>query len=1227
MESHQIETPGWLDKPLTSFLPKFNIETGLVIVILIAAVVSRFYGVGARDMSHDEVNHVVPSYSLYSGNGYAYDPVTHGPFQFHMIALSYFLFGDSDTSSRIPAVVFSIATVAVALFGYRRFLGRSGALVAGFLMLISPFMLFYGRYTRNEGFSGLWTLLIIYAALRYLEKGEKSALYLLTVVMALHFTDKATAFIYNAQLMLFMGFVFLDACLHLPWPQKGSRNRFLAAMLGAVVLLGADLGIAVLNADKSTPAAGTEIPGAAPAGLNATRAGEIILVAAAAVLVIYALYLLVRNMGWVAIRRQRSFDLIMLAGSLTLPMLSAFPMRMLGLDPLDYSAAGMAKTSIFLVVLVLLAIAIGLWWKPRFWLGAAAIFYAIFTVFYTTFFTNGKGFFMGLVASLGYWLSQQGVQRGSQPWYYYSLIQIPIYEYLPAIGAILAFVIAYRHKLFSHFAGLAPAHQPEVVEEPAELGEPVPEEVMDPELVADGPITHDVDQGDVVYGEEPLEQSHLPGWLRATLASEPDVSPSPDEAPRRVPILALLLFWSGTSLVAYSVAGEKMPWLTVHITSGMILAAGWGLGYLIDTTAWKELLKRRGLLVILLLPVFVASVSGLFMTLLGSPAPFSGNTLDALSATSNFLLGVVGTVASLAALFYLLSSWAPRNVIRLLMLAVFAFMAVLTARTAYQASFINYDFATEFLVYAHGAPGPKEALAQIEEISKRTTGGLDIAVAYDNETNYPYWWYLRHYPNKKYYGDTPTADLRNAPVIAVGDPNYAKIEPIVKDNYIMYEYTRLWWPMQDYFDLTPARIWNAIKDPNMRQALINIWLNRDYTLYSQITGNKSLTLETWSPAAKMRLYIRKDIAAQMWNYGAVPNISQTTATDPYEKGMVKMANDKAFGEAGTAPGQFNAPRGVAVAPDGSQYVADSRNNRIQHLSVDGKVLQTWGTFADVAKGAAQAPGGTFNEPWGIAVAKDGSVYVTDTWNHRVQKFSADGKFLTMWGYFGQAEKPDALWGPRGIAVDAQGRVFVVDTGNKRVVIFGPNGESVSSFGSAGIDPGQFDEQVGVAFDSQGRVYITDTWNQRVQVFQPDATGTAFTPLRQWDISGWFGQSLDNKPFIAVDATGNVYVTDPESGRVLQFNSEGVFQRGWSDLLGDIPALLMPDGLAVDAQGGLWVTDASGNRLVHFNLPLIPLPSQVQPQPTAVQSQVSPQTSPTSNQPQIGPQASPTPTGQ
>jgi predicted membrane-bound mannosyltransferase len=94
-----------------------------VILLLVVAVVSRFYNLGERTISFDEVNHLIPSYSLYSGNGYQYDPLRHGPLQFHMIALSFVLFGDNDFTARIPAAVLNLTAIVVALFAFRRYLG------------------------------------------------------------------------------------------------------------------------------------------------------------------------------------------------------------------------------------------------------------------------------------------------------------------------------------------------------------------------------------------------------------------------------------------------------------------------------------------------------------------------------------------------------------------------------------------------------------------------------------------------------------------------------------------------------------------------------------------------------------------------------------------------------------------------------------------------------------------------------------------------------------------------------------------------------------------------------------------------------------------------------------------------------------------------------------------------------------------------------------------------
>jgi hypothetical protein len=195
----------------------------------------------------------------------------------------------------------------------------------------------------------------------------------------------------------------------------------------------------------------------------------------------------------------------------------------------------------------------------------------------------------------------------------------------------------------------------------------------------------------------------------------------------------------------------------------------------------------------------------------------------------------------------------------------------------------------------------------------------------------------------------------------------------------------------------------------------------------------------------------------------------------------------------------------------------------------------------------------------------------------------------MWGQYGQPMPGDAVsassfWGPRGVAVDGNGNVLVADTGNKRIVVFDKNGNYVTEFGTAGFDPGQFDEPVGVAVAPGGTVYVTDTWNQRIQAFTPSEDGTFFFPTVQWDVNGWFGQSLDNKPFIAVGANEHVFITDPEGYRIIEYTAEGQFVRTWGDF-GDAPEEIgLAAGVTVDQFGFIWVTDAGNNRILRYRLP-------------------------------------------
>jgi len=1132
-----------LDKPISHWLSKIKLDTVLVILIILAAFLSRLIGLGDRVMAHDEVNHVVPSYNFYQGQGYRYDPVTHGPMQFHLIALSYFLFGDNDFTSRLPHALFSVAAIAVVAIGFRRYLGKKGALIAAFLFLISPYMLFYGRYARNEGFSQLFGVLTLLATLRYLDKGDKFSLFLMVVVTALHFTDKATAYIYTAQLLIFLAILFMVQVSRSKWRINHQRWLFILTTLGALVIVGAALGLAVIDAAQVKQAA-AEVPAVdtvtAAAGFSLAHLTNLqryilVLVGFALALGIAAITTLIRGLGWQHLKDFRSFDLLILIITLIMPLLSALPARMLGWDPLDYnSTTNVIRMAALIVGLTVIAGAVGMLWRPRIWLISAAIFYTIFTLLFTTFFTNGQGFFAGLVGSLGYWLSQQTVNRGDQPLYYYALLHIPFYEYLPFIGAMLAGYFATRWGKLLSKPGDSPAHP-----EPEQMALPL-------EIVDESGVTEE----------------------NKTL---------PDHQSGLLPVVPLLLCWGFSSLVAYSLAGEKMPWLTVHITLAFILAAGWGIGWLVDTTDWKQVASRKGLLAIGLMILFLVSLLGALGILFGTQPPFQGKMVDQLASTASFIIAAIFTLLSGAGMMMLMNDWRGTAILRLVTTLLLAAMTVLTARSAYRAAFINYDYAFEFLVYAHAADGPGLIMDQVEDISKRLTGGKDLQICHDNETLYPFWWYLRDYPNDRYYGDKPGRDIKDCTVVLVGDNNYGSVASILKDDYVQFDYMRLWWPMMDYTNLTWDRIRYAITDPNMRSALWQIWLNRDYRQYASIKGNTSLTLTTWSPSARMRMYIRKDTIEKLWEYG-VSASTMTETVDAYASNTMELMPDLVLTPKSTS---LNGPRNMALAPDGTIYVVDSDNHRVLHLDLEGNILHEWGGFGDLLANTALP--GTFNQPWGIAVDDDGFVYVADTWNHRIQKFTADGVFVKQWGIFA-GDVPDGFWGPRAIAIDNFGRLMITDTGNKRVAVFTREGQYVTQFGAEGVLAGEFEEPVGIAVGSDGKVYIADTWNQRVQVFECVDNGATYYSSLQFDVDAWDSESTDNKPYIAVDSSGNIYITDPEGFRVLEFDVTGQFVRGWGQYSNSTDGFGLPVGILADPQGRIWVADKGNNWLIRFVLP-------------------------------------------
>jgi uncharacterized protein (TIGR03663 family) len=1012
MQKKPSEKSSFLDTPIQRLF-NLNWETVLYILLIVLAIATRFWDLGARAISHDESWHANWSWKLYAGQGYKHDPASHGPFLFEANAFIHLLFGVNSYTARIVPALFGVALVALPYL-FRKWLGRTGALVTSALLLISPSILYYSRYIRNDIYINVWTLLLIFAILRYLEERKSFHLYLLVVILSLSFCTKEVTFIHGLIFGSFLGLLFLIQWL-------GDRQRDV----------------------RSIPA----------------------------------------------------FELALVMATLVLPLLTAFPVQFLGFNPLDYSQAGIVRSVVTFLVLLAIAGLVGIWWDWRRWLICTGLFYGIYITMYTTFFTNGQGFATGLVGSLGYWLAQQDVRRGSQPWFYYFVL-IPMYEFVPLLFSVIG-------------------------------------------------------MGFEIRNPKPVVSKVEPSEIRSP----------------KVPVVPFLIYWLIASLALYSWAGERMPWLIVHPVLPMIVVAGRFVGLVFERIDWRELWRRGGAILALLLILTLFVGSALITT-----RPFRGRSLTELSATLQWLAAlVVGAILVFGVVRYWRGLGARRS-LQVGFVTVFVLLCLLTVRFSWMANYINYDTAKEFIVYAHGTPDITLTMREIEDISRRTVGDKLIKVAYDNESTWPFEWYLQDYPNTVFYGTQPSKQALDAPIVLVGPPNDSKVRPFLGDNYYWFERRQIWWPMEEYKNWTPSKIIAILRDPAQRREWWNIFFYRKYPR----------STDDWYHRDPFYFCVRKDVINQLWDYGVGPAPIELVE-DPYEKGKREVLAALTWGSQGKGNGQFQDPRGIAVDEAGNVYVADSGNHRIQKFDSGGQFITQWGSEGD-------GPG-QFKEPWGIAVDGDGNVYVADTWNHRIQKFDADGSFLLQWGSFrdtgGVAVGAEGLfWGPRDIATDAAGNVYVTDTGNKRVQVFDSGGQFLDQWGGFGVEDGQMDEPVGIAIDQEGNIYLADTWNQRVQKFDapplppPTSGGEGARFVTKWPITGWYGQSVVNKPYLAV-AEGRVYVTDPEGYRVLVFDQSGEFVATFGEYGFDSKSFALPTGITVDGEGNVYVIDSANHRVMKF----------------------------------------------
>jgi len=217
------------------------------------------------------------------------------------------------------------------------------------------------------------------------------------------------------------------------------------------------------------------------------------------------------------------------------------------------------------------------------------------------------------------------------------------------------------------------------------------------------------------------------------------------------------------------------------------------------------------------------------------------------------------------------------------------------------------------------------------------------------------------------------------------------------------------------------------------------------------------------------------------------------------------------------------PGGVAIDRENRLlYVADTGNDVVDVFDADNyKLLRQIGK---PSRKHDRTEPGTFSLPEGVAVDSDGNVFVTDTFNDRVEMFDAEGQFISTFGKNGDG--PADFERPKGIAIDRDGHVWVVDAAQNMVKIFSQQGRLLLYFGGPGYYPGQFMGPWGIAIGPSNQVVVSETFPGRVQVFRYTTDAEAATLKAQRDAE-------DRKPAVASAPTrpgANPVAVEPNSNR-------------------------------------------------------------------------------------------------
>ncbi|CAN5357472.1 hypothetical protein BH10ACI3_BH10ACI3_05070 [soil metagenome] len=317
----------------------------------------------------------------------------------------------------------------------------------------------------------------------------------------------------------------------------------------------------------------------------------------------------------------------------------------------------------------------------------------------------------------------------------------------------------------------------------------------------------------------------------------------------------------------------------------------------------------------------------------------------------------------------------------------------------------------------------------------------------------------------------------------------------------------------------PAEVYRLLKENNINYVAIDDMIRKgqlfikspNEELYAKYF--ELVFVDDINEYANIRIYKVPDTFS-------APATNQLPQQNPASPENPAASGVNAFlGVEGNQPGQFSKPRGVATDGKGFIYIADTMNARVQKFTSDGSFISA---FGDPGTGAGQ-----MKEPNGVAIDAAGNIFVTDSINHKLMKFRADGQFVKEW------RGPNGgFYGPRDLVFGPNKLLYIIDQGGTRIAKFDPSTEEFTTWGDAGAGEGQFNEPTGIAIGNN-MVFVADTGNHRVQTFDLDGKF-----VRQWDVQIWDPTAHQYPDIVYDEVSKRLLISSGSSNEVLAFDLDG-----------------------------------------------------------------------------------------